>query len=56
MDDATELWKVTRPMKYWSWEISLGTFLVRGMKVALFTLGGSMLRHGGAFCAQHERG
>ena len=39
MDDAAELWKVMRPIKYWSWVISLGTFLVRGTKVAFFALG-----------------
>ena len=39
VDGVAELWKVTRPMKYWSWVISLGTFLVCGTKVAFFALG-----------------
>ena len=39
LGEISRLWKVTRPMKYWSWEISLGTSLVHGMKIALFELG-----------------
>ena len=39
MEDVVGWWKVTRPMKYWFATVSLGTFLVRGVKTAFLAFG-----------------
>ena len=39
VEGVVELWKVTRPMKYWCATTSLGTFLVRGVKTAFLAFG-----------------